>query len=345
MRNLVEPREYRDLFLRHPPIGFEVASSDNGLSAFRTEFDILTTLDANIARILGRMPFLPRLFRLRAGFIGATITEYAPLPDSLSGKELVRFILEEYADQTLTVIKDIPLDSPLLTEEENDFARELTREAGERGFFAIEGQALAYVAIDFKSVDEYLGRLSRTRRKDLRRKMKADGQLEVSVVRFGDSRLRDETLLEEFYVMFKAVYDQSEIHFDLPSRSFFRELLTGAAGDGVVMLYHAGGELAGYNICLVHNGMLIDKYIGFKYPLARKVNLYFVSWFHNLRYALENDLKTYVAGWTDPEVKKSLGASFAFTRHLVRIKNPLLRTLARPFKRFFESDKNVMEKL
>ena len=345
MRNLVKQREYRDLFLRHPPIGFEVCESKYGLSVFKTDFDILTTLDPKTARRLRNIPFLSRLLRLRAGFIGATITEYAPLPDSLSGKELVQFILEEYAEQSLTIIKDIPLDSPLLTAEENDFAHELTREAETRGFFVIEGQALAYVAVDFESVDEYLGRLSRSRRKDLRRKMKAGERLDVSVVRFGDSRLRDEEFLAELYAMFKAVYERSEIQFDLPAGSFFRELLTGKAGDGVVMLYYAGGELAGYNICLIHEKVLIDKYIGFNYPLAREVNLYFVSWLYNLRYAVENELKMYVAGWTDPEVKKSLGASFTFTRHLVWIKNPLLRVLARPFKRFFEGDKNIMEKL
>lgn len=344
MRNLVEQREYQDLFLRHPPSGFEVVSSGNGLLAFRTDFDILTTLDAKIARRIRCIPFFPHLFRLRTCFIGTTITEYAPLPDSLSGRELIRLILEEHAKQALTIIKDIPLDSPLVTAEENGFARELTREAEERGFIAVEGQALAYVPLDFGTVDEYLERLSRNRRKDLRRKMKAGRHLDVRVVKLGDSLFRDEKILDEFYALFKAVYDQSEIHFDLPTKGFFRDLLAGMNGDGIALLYHANTELAGYNICLVHKKMLIDKYIGFNYPLARDANLYFISWLYNLQYALEHGLQTYVAGWTDPIVKKSLGASFTFTRHLVWIKNPLLRALVRPFKRFFESDRNALEK-
>ena len=32
------------------------------------------------------------------------------------------------------------------------------------------------------------------------------------------------------------------------------------------------------NICLEHGGMLIDKYIGLRYPQARELDLYFVSW-------------------------------------------------------------------
>lgn len=343
MRNLIEQKEYRDLFLNHPPVGFEVAACKNGLSAFRTEFDILTTFDAKIARRIKRIPFLPRLLRLKTCFIGTTITEYAPLPDFLSGKELIQHIIADHSMQNFTIVKDVPVDSPLLTAEENDFARELTREAEEVGFIAIGGQALAYVPIDFETVDEYLGRFSRSCRKDLRSRMKAGGHLDVRVVKFGDRLFRDEKFLDELYAMFKAVYDQSENHFDLLSALFFRELLTGKNGVGVVMLYYADAEFAGYNICLVNGNMLIDKYRGFNYPLARKQELYLVSWLYNLRYALDNGLRTYVAGWTDPEVKKSLMANFIFTRHLIRIKNPLLRVLARRFRGFFESDKNVQE--
>jgi hypothetical protein len=58
----------------------------------------------------------------------------------------------------------------------------------------------------------------------------------------------------------------------------------------------------------------------------------------NLEIALRHGCSTYVAGWTDPEVKAALGAQFTFTRHLVRVKNPVLRGVLRPLRRFFESD-------
>ncbi len=37
----------------------------------------------------------------------------------------------------------------------------------------------------------------------------------------------------------------------------------------MVFCYRHDGELVGYNICLEHGGMLIDKYIGLRYPQAR----------------------------------------------------------------------------
>lgn len=55
----------------------------------------------------------------------------------------------------------------------------------------------------------------------------------------------------------------------------------------MVFCYRHDGELVGYNICLEHGGMLIDKYIGLRYPQARELDLYFVSWFVNLEHALE----------------------------------------------------------
>ncbi|TAJ16501.1 MAG: GNAT family N-acetyltransferase, partial [Rugosibacter sp.] len=61
------------------------------------------------------------------------------------------------------------------------------------------------------------------------------------------------------------------------------------------------------------------------------------------RYALEQGLRYYVAGWTDPEIKRHLGASFTFTCHAVYIRNALLRQAMRPFKRLFESDRRWHE--
>ena len=81
-----------------------------------------------------------------------------------------------------------------------------------------------------------------------------------------------------------------------------------------------------------------EKYIGLKYPEAKETNLYFLSWFENLQYALTHNLSMYVAGWTDPEVKASLGASFTMTNHAVYFRSSVLRFLLTPFKRFFESD-------
>jgi len=66
-------------------------------------------------------------------------------------------------------------------------------------------------------------------------------------------------------------------------------------------------------------------------------NLYVVSWMENLAYAHRHGLSHYVAGWTDSEIKRQLGARFCTTRHAVYVRNPLLRALLRRLAHRFES--------
>jgi predicted N-acyltransferase len=266
------------------------------------------------------------------------------VPAAFSAGALLDNLLAEHGGgQPLVIFKDLPELSPLLSEEDNAFSAQLVQEAARRGFIEVRGQALAYVPVNFRSVEEYLGRLSAGRRKDLRRKMKMRARLDLEILPLGDGRFADRELLEEFYGMYLEVFRQSEIHFDLLSPEFFAALLQSREAEGVVFCYRCGRQLAGYNICFIHRGRLVDKYMGLHYPLARELNLYFISWMVNLEFALERGLGMYIAGWTDPEVKAGLGADFTFTRHLVRFKNPALRAALSPLRRFFESDSRTLQ--
>ena len=175
------------------------------------------------------------------------------------------------------------------------------------------------------------------RDKNIRRKLKSRASLEVEAIATGDARFDDEGFLAALYAHYVRVYEQSEIHFDLLTRPFFQVVLQDAEANGVVFAYRLDGRLIGYNLCFCENGMLLDKYVGFVYPQARDCNLYAVSWFHNLEYALANGLRCYVAGWTDPEVKRELGASFTHTQHAVYVRNRVLRALLMPVRRLFET--------
>lgn len=344
-RNLLEPPRLVELFLQFPPKDFACGRDSAGAPVFHTRFDLLTTLEKDLRARLEKFPLRPLSRRLRFAtcFAGTTVTEYAPLPADRLAESLLDDLLHEHGNtQSLLICKDLPDASPLLPEEDNAFAARFAEKAGQRGFIEVQGQALAYVPIDFSNLDEYLSRLSGARRKDLRRKMKTRVSVTVERLPFGDARFHDQVLLDEFYAMYLEVFAQSEIHFDLLSPEFFAALLQSRDISGVVLCYRHQNELAGYNICLLHNNMLVDKYIGFKYPLARELNLYFISWLVNLEFALENGLSAYIAGWTDPEVKAGLGARFTFTRHLVWVRNPLLRRILFPLRRFFESDKQAV---
>jgi hypothetical protein len=340
LHNLIEPAALIRHFQQHPPEGFP-AFNLVGVPAFATDFDLLTTMEPAERRKLEKLPlhgWWHKLLRPRTCFIGATVSEYGLLPRGQAPEAFLTSLVQAAAEYPFLIVKDLPTTPHLVGEAAHGYAQAFIATAQKSGFVMVEGQALAYVPIDFASTDEFLARMPKSRRKDIKRKFKARDGLEIETFETGDSRFLDESLLETFYALYRNVYDQSEIHFDLLSPHFFRAVLQDATSGGVVFTYKAGGELIGYNLCFVHNGMLIDKYVGFSYPAARENNLYFVSWMFNLQYALERGLSYYVAGWTDPEIKRHLGASFTFTRHAVYIRNPLIRHALRPFKRFFESD-------
>lgn len=342
----LEPAGLWRHFMNHPPKGFEVFGQAGEVPGFLADFDLLTTA-GDLQRYASVMPgngWWRRLVQWRTCFIGTTVSEYAPLPMESTPSAVIDSAIAQWGRRTqLLIFKDIPQASPLLDVTANRFAAEMLADCVRQGFFIVEGQALAYVPIDFSSTDEFLGRLSTGRRRDIRRKLRARGQLSLEVIETGCARLRETAFLDELYAQYLEVYAQSEIHFDLLSWEFFGAVLQDASLNGRLFLYSRDGQLIGHNLCFIHEGMLVDKYIGFHYPAAREVNLYFVSWIENLAYALEHGLRCYIAGWTDPQIKAYLGASFTFTQHAVYVRNPLLRRALHAVAGWFESDRQWFE--
>jgi len=339
-RNLIEPPGLVRTFREHPPEGFRAFDLCSGVAAFSASFDLLTTVDPSVRRVVDALPFATtwrRLLRARTCFIGTTVSEYAHFPSHSSAENVARCIIDSVgADYPFVIIKDVPGASVLIGEEAFAWSQQLAAACRALGFVMLDGQALAYVPIDFASVEEFLARRSPTRRKNLRRKLRSAAGLRIKEVRAGSPMLT-EKMMARLYDLYMNVYRQSEIHFDLLTRDFFRALFRDGGNEAVVFLYYAGDELIGFNLCFCTETMLIDKYIGFAYPQAHLHNLYTVSWFHNLQYALAHGLRYYVAGWTDPDVKRDLGAEFTFTRHLVYVRNPFLRALLARTKRLFEN--------
>lgn len=346
LRNQLEPSGLLQQFANHPPEGF-VLLQDWPAPAFRARFDLLTTADDALKARLLSLPggkWLSQRLRLQTDFVGTTVSEYAVLPQGPVATLLAADLRRVAGQRMLTIVKDLPQNSPLLGEDDNAYAAQLAQALESQGFIMVEGQALAYVPIDFESLDEYLARLSKSRRQNLKRKLKSRAQLHIARVPTGVS-FADDARVDAYYALFDAVYAQSEIHFDKLTRAFFADLLRDASNGGMVFEYRSlnedgsAGDLLGWNLCFEQGGKLVDKYIGLSYPAAREANLYFVSWMINLEYAVERGLTHYVAGWTDPEVKAQLGASFTFTLHAVFIRNPILRALGRRFAGNFESDR------
>ncbi|AWB09537.1 Peptidogalycan biosysnthesis/recognition [Thermodesulfobium acidiphilum] len=344
MLNQLEPYELIDLFVKFPPYDFKARKNNKGVILFDTLFDILTTADDFLAKklkVFENLPILKGFFKPLATFVGTTVSEYLVLPE-LDEIQFIDSIIEGW-DTEYLIVKDIPKDSPLLSKQENAYSDNLVKLLDKRGFVILTGQALAYKLIDFKSIDEYLMRFSYKRRYDFRRKLKKKAQL---ILEIEDSGNFDNNRLSEYYSMYESVYNKSYIHFDKLTPDFFRELLRSKTLGAKIFSYYIKdkNELIGYKICFQGRDYLIDKFAGFKYPEALNFNVYFISWFDNLEYCINNKLKKFIIGWTNPETKAYLGADFNFTLHAVYPRNPLIRRSLRYLSRFFESDKNELER-
>lgn len=353
----LEADDYLALFTRFPPDDFQVLvppKEHTPTPCFALPFDVCTTLESDIMARLKRLPGFSRwrhVLRWRTLFVGSTISEYAPIAiTDLHAPEQALAGWEQEARrtrQTLLILKDLAHHSPLLSQQDNEAVARMARAAQQRGWMAVEGQALAYVPIAFADGEAWLQTLSASRRRDLRRKLRSKKELDISVRPLGDAcfaELSAGSLTRQIVALYEQVYAQSEIHFDHLSAAFFHALLAAQNINGVVFLYrlHSTGELIGANICLVHDNKLIDKYIALSYPKARELNLYFISWQVNLDYACRHGLQHYVAGWTDPAVKASLGAQFTATHHWLWVPNPVLRAILKPLRSFFEADRATL---
>lgn len=341
--NQLEPTGLVDKFLRNPPVNFDACLTEAGVPSFATKFNLLTTADIDFQKKLKKIPLYDKWSKWlqpNTRFIGTTVSEYCLLTDSLSTSELAKQLKTAYAkDYPFLIVKDIPQNSPLQSEHYNKYSEDFIKSLKDNQFIEVEGQALAWVPVDYESVDDYLSRFSSSRRKDFKRKLKARQALDINIIHSGDACFDDQNVLDYYYQLYLNVYEQSEVHFDLLTKDFFTELLQDKQTIATIITYTHDQKLIGYNICFIINDMLVDKYIGLVYPEARELNLYFVSWFYNLEYAKQQQLKYYVAGWTDPEVKATLGAKFTFTTHMVYVRNPILRFVLRKLSSHFESDR------
>lgn len=347
--NQLEPDALVENFLVNPPVNFMTWLIDNKVPAFSAKFDLLTTADHAFRRKIQKLPFYKKwcqLLHLQTCFVGTTVSEYALLADGVDADSLAASIKQQVVGNfPLSVVKDLPNNSPLHDQRVSSYSQAFVNALKKNGFIEVQGQALAWVNIDYKDIDDYLSRLSYSRRKDLRRKLRSRKELDIRLLHAGDACFFDQAVLDNYYQLYLNVYEQSEIHFDLLSKGFFSRLLMDSYSGAKIFAYYHQEKLIGYNICFVVNDVLVDKYVGFSYPAAREFNLYYVSWFHNLDYAKQQGLKRYIAGWTDPQVKAYLGAQFTFTRHMVYIRNRVLRAILRRFSTRFESDQRWQDSL
>ena len=188
---------------------------------------------------------------------------------------------------------------------------------------------------------DYLASLSSATRKDIRRKLKTSTQVTIEQC-YDISTAADE--IEGLYehTRLNSRYDYDELE-TLPA-GYFGTISRTLGARAVFILYRLDGALVGFNLLLVEQHRVIDKFFGMRYPVGPEHNLYAVSWMTNVRYCIDHHIAMLQTGQTAYAAKLRYGSrlvgSALYFHHRNRLLNSVLRLVA-PWLAFDRQDPDL----
>ena len=164
------------------------------------------------------------------------------------------------------------------------------------------GLPTAYLDVPFANLDEYLANLSKATRKDMRRKLKAAAELRV------EWRTNIDDIVGDVMRLYTSTRATAEFSFEELTPEYFRNVLRDLGGRASCVTYWLDAKLVAFNLVLHDDKRLLDKFLGMDYACARDYNLYFSTWFENVRYCIEHHIPLYQSGQGLHGVKRRLGS-------------------------------------
>ncbi len=196
-------------------------------------------------------------------------------------------------------------------------------------YIPLKGLPYARVPLPFKTLDDYFANLSRSTRKNMRRKLrKAQG---IEIIRTKDPK----PWMEIIYQYYMDTLIHHDLYFGIHHQDYFAEVCNRVPG-AEYTLYFLNGRLLAFNLLVASSGELVDKYFGMDEVLGQKYSLYFLSWIENIRYCIDNNIPVYSAGAASEEVKDHLGAEFKANMILFKHQNPIIHWILKQFKSAFD---------
>jgi uncharacterized protein len=286
------------------------------LPLFETRFDLSTFMEGWIKKSLkvaGRL--IPSLFQPRVLSVGLLVEEWSEIgmdPQIDAGTLEAACKMAFGALQTLAA----ELKSDIVALYNFNHYGKLPGEVFKK-FNRVQYRSCARLPINFNSMEEYLSRLSRAARKDLLRKMRVAP--EVRVIRSRNiSPFRD-----RIYQLYLETVERSPMAFGAHNLLFFEKICERVPG-AEYTLYFVQEKLAAFNLLVVRQQGMVDKYFCMDYGLGRKYNLYVLSWLENVRTCVERKIPLYYAGQGTEKTKAHLGATLIPSFILFKHRQPVI---------------------
>lgn len=165
------------------------------------------------------------------------------------------------------------------------------------GYNSVESAALAAVKIDFKTIDEYLNRLSLAEQSDIREKINQRSEIQIEEYNGAPPDF------EAIHQLYLNSYETSSLNFEKLTLNYFESLSGLMPNNCRYVLYKHHGKLIGFNMLIQRGGRLIHKYFGFDNDLSEQYHLDCLSWLYNIEMCIRDGFEMYQSGRASDENK------------------------------------------
>lgn len=307
---------------------------------FVTDYRLDTTIQGGLKRFLNKIThYAPTLLSVKMVCVGSPVTDSCKIglaKDYPFDSKMLKALCEELEQVAKREKASVIAFKDVIEQDAELFNSTLMTS----GYGKVANMPVAINLMQFTDIDAYFSTLSYTTRKNLRRKLKAKAHI---IIEEYNGLPPD---IEAIYQLYLNTYEQSELKFEKLTLAFF-ESVAGLMPDNCrFVLYSAENQLIAFNLLLYRDGVLLDKYIGLHKTLAKKYNIYYLSWLHNIEMCIRDGFHTYQSGQAAYETKIRLGAtlkqSYIFFKHCNPFWNKPLKLLSRvlAYANFDESVKD-----
>lgn len=324
----IEGFEWRYLTL------FEGSTLIAAATAFTTRYRLDTTVQGLSKRFTEQLNrVLPGLMQLPLYAIGSPVTERcnagtaSHIPASERPALLAQLLALAHRDAAqlgigLIAVKDVP-------SHDDDWSQSCQA----AGFESMPSLPSALLPVPYSSVERYLEALGKSTRKDMRRKLRAP---EPRV----EWRNQIDDVLPEVMRLYDATLARSDLQFERLPPAYFTGILQQLDNRARCVLYWIENELVAFNLVLIDEHRLIDKFFGHDLTLSREYNLYFRSWVVNIDYCIRNNIALYECGQAGYASKIRLGCTFQNNTLFFRHRNRLINGVLKMVKLFIRPDRH-----
>lgn len=192
------------------------------------------------------------------------------------------------------------------------------------GFTRVPSMPMTRLALHFRDFDDYLSSLSYRTRKSLRRKFRKT----EAVTKINLEVVTDITPnVDQVYPLYLAVHERSPMKFEKLTKEYLSELGKRMPERTRFFIWRIDGKIVAFSVCMVHDGVIYDEYLGLDYNLALDLHLYFYTIRDILSWAIANGLRFYCSSPLNYDPKLHLGCELApldlYVRHTQSLLNPI----------------------